>query len=84
MNDSLKYRLVIFDLDGTLLNTLDDLYNSVAFALSENGLAPRTKAEVRQFLGNGKRHCKHKSRGLGMPVSEKLVTGCGGSRTEAL
>lgn len=61
MNDSLKYRLVIFDLDGTLLNTLDDLYNSVAFALSENGLAPRTKAEVRQFLGNGMKNLIHRS-----------------------
>ena len=61
MNDSLKYKLVIFDLDGTLLNTLDDLYNSVAFALSENSLAPRTKAEVRQFLGNGMKNLIHRS-----------------------
>ena len=44
---------VIFDLDGTLLNTLDDLSDSVNYALSECGLARREKTEVRSFLGNG-------------------------------
>lgn len=62
---SSKYKLVIFDLDGTLLNTLDDLHNSVAFALTSNGLAPRTKAEVRSFLGNGMKNLIHRSVPLG-------------------
>ena len=35
-------KAVIFDLDGTLLNTLDDLAASVNFALESNGYNPRT------------------------------------------
>ena len=48
-----KYDTVVFDLDGTLLNTLEDLTNSVNFALVLYGLPCRTMAEVRSFLGNG-------------------------------
>ncbi len=46
---------VIFDLDGTLLNTLDDLADSVNFALESVGFPLRTKQEVRSFVGNGVR-----------------------------
>lgn len=46
---------VIFDLDGTLLNTLEDLADSVNFALMENGCPLRTYDEVRSFVGNGVR-----------------------------
>ena len=48
-----KKDTVIFDLDGTLLNTLDDLKNSVNYALESNGYPARTKEEIRQFVGNG-------------------------------
>jgi phosphoglycolate phosphatase len=48
-----QYQAYIFDLDGTLLNTLDDLAASVNYALRSNGLPERTKDEVRQFVGNG-------------------------------
>ncbi len=44
---------VIFDLDGTLLNTLEDLADSVNAALMQNGLPPRRVQEVRAFVGNG-------------------------------
>lgn len=44
---------VIFDLDGTLLDTLEDLKNSVNFALSQCGYEERTLDEVRGFVGNG-------------------------------
>ena len=44
---------VIFDLDGTLLNTLDDLTDSVNFALARQGFPVRTIDEVRRFVGNG-------------------------------
>ena len=44
---------VIFDLDGTLLNTLEDLKDSTNFALSQFGYPERTLEEVRQFVGNG-------------------------------
>lgn len=47
------YKLMIFDLDGTILATLDDLYNSVNYALSTLGYPTRTNAEVRAFVGNG-------------------------------
>lgn len=46
---------VIFDLDGTLLNTLEDLADSVNFALKEYGCPLRTYDEVRSFVGNGVR-----------------------------
>lgn len=51
----MKYKTIIFDLDGTLLNTLDDLAASVNFALRKCGMCERTKDEVRRFIGNGVR-----------------------------
>nr|MBR6778380.1 HAD-IA family hydrolase [Clostridia bacterium] len=47
------YETIIFDLDGTLLNTLDDLWNAVNAALQKFGLPTRTREEVRSFIGNG-------------------------------
>lgn len=44
---------VIFDMDGTILNTLDDLCDSVNFMLSECGYDSVTLDEVRGFVGNG-------------------------------
>ena len=46
-------KAVIFDLDGTILDTLGDLTASVNFALSQNNLPRRTVDEVRSFVGNG-------------------------------
>ncbi len=48
-----KYDTVIFDLDGTLLDTLEDLCDSTNFALAQFGYPKRTLAEVRAFVGNG-------------------------------
>lgn len=48
-----KYDAVVFDLDGTLLNTLDDLSDSLNYALKSNELPCRKKEEVRDFLGHG-------------------------------
>lgn len=47
------YNTVIFDLDGTLLNTLDDLTDSTNFALSNHGYKERSVNEIRRFVGNG-------------------------------
>ena len=47
------YKVFVFDLDGTLLDTLDDLYHSVNEALRVYGLPLRTREEVRAFVGNG-------------------------------
>ena len=49
----MKYTCAIFDLDGTLLNTLDDLKNAVNAALAKRGYPARTLDEVRLFVGNG-------------------------------
>lgn len=45
--------MVIFDLDGTLLDTLDDLCNSVNYSLRTNNFPERSLAKVRTFVGNG-------------------------------
>ena len=44
---------ILFDLDGTLLNTLEDLTIGVNHGLSQFGLPPRTQQEIRSYLGNG-------------------------------
>ncbi len=49
----MRYRLAVFDLDGTILYTLEDLKISLNFALSANGLPERTLDETRRFVGNG-------------------------------
>ena len=49
----MKYNTIIFDLDGTLLNTLDDLRDSLNYALNTYGFEQRTLEEVRLFVGNG-------------------------------
>lgn len=51
----MNYTTLLFDLDGTLLDTLDDLTASVNVALSEFQLPLRTKDEIRTFVGNGVR-----------------------------
>lgn len=48
-----KYEAVIFDLDGTLLDTLDDLWDSVNHTMDMFGFPRRTREEVRTFVGNG-------------------------------
>lgn len=44
---------IVFDLDGTLLNTLEDLQDSVNFALERQGFPLRNLSEIRSFVGNG-------------------------------
>ena len=46
-------KLIIFDLDGTVLDTLADLAAARNYALNKNGLPQRDIAEVRAFVGNG-------------------------------
>ncbi len=49
----MKYTTIIFDLDGTLLDTLQDLVDSTNFALAQMNFPMRTADEVRSFVGNG-------------------------------
>jgi phosphoglycolate phosphatase len=52
----MNYKVVIFDLDGTLLDTLEDLAAAVNHALSLKGFPPHTLAEYRLMVGHGVRN----------------------------
>ena len=47
---------LLFDLDGTLLNTLEDLRDATNAALAHFGCPPRSQAQIRAFVGNGARN----------------------------
>ncbi len=49
----MKYKAVIFDMDGTILNTLEDLKNATNYSLRQFNMPERTLEEVRMFVGNG-------------------------------
>ena len=51
----MKYNAVLFDLDGTLLDTLGDLRLGVNLVLERHGYPERTLEEIRCFVGNGAR-----------------------------
>lgn len=62
----MRYTTAIFDLDGTLLDTLDDLTDAVNATLRSFGYPERTRDEVRCFVGNGARLLIERSLG-GVP-----------------
>ena len=68
----MKKTTVVFDLDGTLLDTLQDLANAVNYALEKQGMPKRTLEEVRQFVGNGVRMVD--SSRMGGPLSGSLAS----------
>lgn len=49
----MKYSLAIFDLDGTILNTLDDLTNGINYVLEQHGFPVHEKEAVKYMVGNG-------------------------------
>ena len=49
----MPYQTAVFDLDGTLLDTLEDLYRAVNIALAARSFPLRSRDEVRMFVGNG-------------------------------
>ena len=51
----MKYKAILFDMDGTLLDTLADMVSAVNHILSVHGWPLRTTEEVRAFVGNGAR-----------------------------
>lgn len=67
----MRYDTVLFDLDGTLLDTLADLLTAVNHALSELGFPPRTLPEMRRFVGNGA--AEQLRRALGEHATEERV-----------
>jgi len=70
------YRTYIFDLDGTLLDTLKDLAASTNYALSSYGMPERSIEEVRQFVGNGIRKLIERAvpAGTEAPLSDKIFS----------
>ena len=71
-----KVRFVVFDLDGTLTDTLRDLANSVNYALRRMGWAERSLDEVRRMVGNGVR--KLVERAVPEDVAENEIEQCFG------
>ena len=69
-------RCVIFDLDGTLLNTLEDLCDSTNYALSTHGYPSRSLDEIKNFVGNGVRLLIERALPMGKdnPDFEKCLT----------
>ncbi|MEE0105452.1 MAG: HAD family hydrolase [Lachnospiraceae bacterium] len=49
----MKYDIVLFDLDGTLLNTLEDLADSVNYVMDQMGYPLHSLEDIRKFVGNG-------------------------------
>lgn len=72
-----KYDAVIFDLDGTLLDTLADLTNSANAVLRQYGMAQRSREEIRSFVGNGIRRliCRMVPGGEDCPELEQVYDG---------
>lgn len=66
----MAYKLAIFDLDGTILNTLEDLADAVNYALGEHDFPARTIDEVRRFVGNGIRKLMERAVPAGLEKEE--------------
>ena len=69
------YKTYIFDLDGTLLDTLNDLHASCNYALHTHGMPERSVEEVRQFVGNGVKKLMERAipNGLDNPLFEETL-----------
>lgn len=65
------YQTAVFDLDGTLLNTLEDLHLSTNAALAAHGLPARSLEEVRRFVGNGIRKLVERAVPAGTGAAEQ-------------
>lgn len=63
-------KAVVFDLDGTLLDTLEDLMDAVNYALDALGYPLRTLAEIRRFVGSGIRILVERSVPEGTPAAQ--------------
>lgn len=83
-------KAVIFDLDGTLLDTLTDIYDSVTATLDKFNAPRRTVAEIRQFIGNGAKNLIKTSFGGNLTEEQlkerldfynQLYTGSGSPKT---
>ena len=72
----MKFNLVIFDLDGTLLDTLQDLGDAVNYAMSNHGFPTHTLDEFRYMVGNGVRKLVRRAMPEGLRTDEALHQEC--------
>ena len=70
---------ILWDLDGTLLDTLEDLLDATNHSLNIHGYPSRTLAELRRFVGNGAANQLRLSLGEGK-LTLCAVLGMGGER----
>lgn len=69
-------KLILFDLDGTLLNTIEDLSDAVNHTLSLRGLPQHTVAEYRKMVGNGIRNLIRQALPPTLEVDDAYVEAC--------
>ena len=67
----MNYTTILFDLDGTLLNTLVDLKNSVNYALEQFGYPLQSLENIRNFVGDGVAMLVHRSVPAGTPADKE-------------
>ena len=72
----MKYNIVIFDLDGTLLNTIGDLAASVDYVMRSRNLPEHTDAEYRQMVGGGIKRLVERALPAELAADEGYVEEC--------
>ncbi|MBO7261765.1 MAG: HAD family hydrolase [Alistipes sp.] len=72
----MKYDIVIFDLDGTLLNTIGDLAASVDYVMRSRNLPEHTDAEYRQMVGGGIKRLVERALPAELAANEEYVDEC--------
>ena len=72
----MKYDIVIFDLDGTLLNTIGDLAASVDYVMRSRNLPEHTDAEYRQMVGGGIKRLVERALPAELAANETYVDEC--------
>ncbi len=72
----MKYSLVIFDLDGTLLNTIGDLAASVDYVMRSRNLPEHSDAEYRQMVGGGIKRLVERALPAALAADESYVEDC--------
>ena len=72
----MTYKAVIFDLDGTLLNTIEDLVDSMNVVMGEVGVAGHNVESAKFYVGDGLRNYVLRALPEAMRGDEELVTRC--------
>ena len=68
-----RYHAILFDMDGTLLDTLTDMQDAVNHVLAAHRLPLRTREEVRRFVGNGAGPLIHRALPEGYPQEQEVL-----------